>query len=45
MIMDWTPKLVELCNFEKIKSDQEHRSYIWFEFHGAIFAVSICCTT
>ena len=30
------PKLAELCDFEEVKRDQEHYSYIWFKFRGMV---------
>ena len=31
------PNLAEACDFEEVKRDQEHHSYIWFRFRGMVF--------
>ena len=31
------PKHTELCDFEEVKRDQGHHSYIWFKFRGTVF--------
>ena len=31
------PKLAELSDFEEVKRDREHHSYIWFKFRGTVF--------
>ena len=31
------PKLASLSDFEEVKRDREHHSYIWFKFRGSIF--------
>ena len=31
------PKLAKLSDFEEVKRDQEHHSYIWFKFRGSVF--------
>ena len=31
------PKLAKLSDFEEVKRDLEHHSYIWFKFRGSVF--------
>lgn len=31
------PKLAELSDFEEVKRDRKHHSYIWFKFRGTVF--------
>ena len=31
------PRLAKLSDFEEVKRDQEHHSYVWFKFRGSVF--------
>ena len=32
------PKLTKLADFEEVKRDQEHHSYVWFKFRDSVFS-------